>query len=286
MSLPAGYRLSLRAARLVADTTRLAWPRLRATVRENIRIAYGDADEALVRAVYRHFGSALADLAWYDRLFHPDRVREHFDIEGPGWEHYETHGKDGCVCVTGHFGNWELFGAVFHYLGIPVAAVMRPPDTPWFRRRIARLRTEFKIEMIDKKNALPLAMKAVRRGRAVVFLNDQAAGRHGIPLPFLGQDAWTFTAPAALAKKLQVPLYAGYSTRLGDGIRYRCWTEPVSIDGDVESITRRLNERLEEYVRAAPEQWWWFHKRFKPPKSQRRGRKLTPAGVPVPGGDS
>ena len=70
--------------------------------------------------------------------------------------------------------------------------------------------------------------------------------------------------------------------RLGDGIRYRCWTdEPVSTEGDVESITLLLNERLEEYVRAAPEQWWWFHKRFKPPKSQRRGNKLSPAGIPI-----
>jgi len=274
----------LRAANGLADFVRLAWPGLRATVKENLRLAYGTADPAVVKATYRHFAATLVDLAWYDRLFARDRLDTHFEIVGPGWKHYEEHGRDGCVCATGHFGNWELFGAVFHYVGIPLSAVMRPPDTPWFRKRIAHLRDEFLIEAIDKKNALPLAMKAIRRGRAVAFLNDQAAGRHGIPLPFFGQPAWTFTAPAALAKKLQVPLYAGYSTRVGDGIRYRCWTEPVSTEGDIEAITLRLNERLEEYVRAAPEQWWWFHKRFKPPKAQRRGKKLTAAGIPVDGG--
>jgi len=272
----------LRAANGLADAIRLAWPGLRATVRENLRITHGAADPALVKAIYRHFAATLVDLAWYDRLFERSRLNEHFEIAGPGWDHYAKHGRDGCVCVTGHFGNWELYGVVFHYLDIPLSAVMRPPDTPWFRKRIARLRDDFGIDAIPKKNALPLAMKAVRRGRAVAFLNDQAAGRHGIPLPFLGQPAWTFTAPAALAKKLNVPLYTGYTTRLGDGIRYRCWTdEPVSTEGDVESITLLLNERLEEYVRAAPEQWWWFHKRFKPPKSQRVGRKLSAAGIPV-----
>ena len=271
----------MRASRLLADATRIGWPGLRATVRENIRITLGEHDPALVRAIYRHFGAVLADIAWHDRLFDPDRLEDHFSIEGPGWKHYDDAGRGGCVCVTGHFGNWEIFGAVFRALGIPLAAVMRPPDTPWFRRRIEKLRLQFDVELIEKKNALPLAMKAIRRGRAVVFLNDQAAGRHGIPIPFLGQPAWTFTAPAALARKLQVPLYAGYSTRLGDGIRYRCFTESVSTEGDAEAITRRLNERLEEYVRAAPEQWWWFHKRFKPPKSLRRGRKLSPAGIPL-----
>ena len=78
-----------------------------------------------------------------------------------------------------------------------------------------------------------------------------------------------------------VPLYAGYSTRLGDGIRYRCFAEHVPLTGDVETLTRRLNAILEGYIRAHPEQWWWFHRRFKPPKALRRGRKLSPAGVPL-----
>jgi len=55
----------------------------------------------------------------------------------------------------------------------------------------------------------------------------------------------------------------------------------VPVEGDVESLTRRLNGILEGYVRACPEQWWWFHRRFKPPKAQRRGRRLSPAGVPL-----
>jgi KDO2-lipid IV(A) lauroyltransferase len=272
--------MALRAGRLLADTARITGAGLRATVKENLRLVYGEADPDLVKRIYRHFAAAFVDIRYYDRLFDPARFDEHFLIEGPGWADFEEHGRDGAVCVTGHFGNWELFGATFQHLDIPMSAVMRPPDTPWFRRHIEQLRIKFGLEPIGKRNALPLAMRALRAGRCVAFLNDQAAGREGIPLPFLGQQAWTFLAPAALAVKLDVPLYAGYSTRIGDGIRYRCWTERVPTDGDPESITRKLNEVLEQYVRAAPEQWWWFHKRFKPPKSQRRGRKVSPAGIP------
>jgi len=100
-------------------------------------------------------------------------------------------------------------------------------------------------------------------------------------VPFFGQPAQTVTAPAALALKLDVPLYAGFSTRLGPGIRYRCFAEPVAVDGDAESLTRRLNTVLEGYVRARPEQWWWFHKRFKPRRSERTGRRVSPAGLPI-----
>lgn len=275
------YRCALRAARLAADSGRLFGRGLRATVRENLRLAYGEADPALVKATYRHFATSLVDIGWYDKLVDTKNLDQHFVREGPGWEQFETLGRKGSVCATGHFGNWELFGAVFHHVGIPMSAVIRPPDTPWFRRHVEKLRRDFGLEPIDKRNALILALRAIRKGRCVAFLMDQAAGRHGIPVPFLGQTAWTHTAPAALAKKLNVPLFAGYSTRLGDGIRYRCWTEQISTDGDVETITRRINAVLEQYVRAAPEQWWWFHKRFKPPKSQRRGKSLSPAGIPI-----
>jgi KDO2-lipid IV(A) lauroyltransferase len=181
--------------------------------------------------------------------------------------------------VTGHFGNWELFGAAFRHLGIPLAPVARP--MPVLGRAVDRFRRAHGQETIPKRDALPLAMKAIRRGLCVAFLADQAAGREGIPVPFFGRPAQTYAAPAALALKLGVPLYAGYSTRLGDGIRYRCFAEHVPAVGDPEALTGRLNAILEGYVRACPEQWWWFHRRFKPPKALRRGRRLSPAGVPL-----
>jgi len=202
-------------------------------------------------------------------------------MEGEGLDHYRRTKPEGAVFVTGHFGNWELFGAAFRHWGIPLAPVARPLSVPWIDRAVDRFRREHGQETIPKRDALPLALKALRRGLCVAFLADQAAGREGIPVPFFGRDAQTYVAPAALALKFKVPLYAGYSTRTGDGISYRCFSEHVPLEGDAEAITCRLNGILEGYVRACPEQWWWFHRRFKPPKALRRGRRLSPAGVPL-----
>jgi len=256
-------------------------PRAAATARENLRLVYGEADPALLRRVYRHFAEAAVDCVYFRRLFRPDRFDRHFELAGPGWEHFRRLKPHGSVLVTGHFGNWELYGAAFGHAGIRVTPVGRAPERHWFATRLDRFRRSLGVETIEKENALPLAMKALRRGAAVAFLNDQAAGRHGIALPFLGLPAHTFLAPAALAAKFQVPLYAGYSTRVGDGIRYRCWSEPVEPGPTVEETTLRCNEILGGYVRACPEQWWWFHRRFKPPRAERRGLPLTPAGLPV-----
>ncbi len=279
MRATASYRAALRAARAAASLApELLWRRS-AVARENLRLAFGRPPPGLLEASCGHFAAAAVDLFFFDRLFDPARFEEHFRMEGDGLAHYRETGPAGAVFVTGHFGNWELFGAAFRHLGIPIAPVARP--LPWLGGALDRFRRAHGQETIPKRDALPLALRAIRRGLCVAFLADQSAGREGIPLPFFGRDAHTYTAPAALALKLKVPLYAGYSTRLSDGIRYRCFAEHVPLTGDAEALTRRLNAILEGYVRACPEQWWWFHRRFKPPKALRRGRKLSPAGVPL-----
>lgn len=281
MAVQSLYRAALRAARAAAAVAPQLLPGVSATVRENLRLAYGVSEEALVRAIFRHFAVAGVDLAFFRGIFDPARFSEHFLFEGGGLEHYRATAPAAAVFVTGHFGNWELYGAAFRHIGIPLAPVARPPGEGRVARWLQGWRASQGQEIIPKNDALPLALRALRRGRCVAFLVDQAAGRHGVAVPFFGRPALTYTAPAALALKLGVPLYAGYSTRLGDGIRYRCHAEPVAVQGDPVSLTRRINELLEGYVRAAPEQWWWFHRRFKPTKREREGRELSPAGLPL-----
>ncbi|MHC4957753.1 MAG: lysophospholipid acyltransferase family protein, partial [Planctomycetota bacterium] len=234
-----------------------------------------------VRATYRHFSAAIVDLMYYRRLYDRDRFAEHFTLAGDGFDHYFGRERTGVVLVTGHFGNWELMGAALRDLGVPLAIVAQPPESEHFGVWLDRHRRALGQAIIPKDNALPLAMKALRAGSCVAFLMDQAAGRHGVPVPFFDRPVQTVLAPAALALKLDVPLYAGYSTRLGDGIRYRLWAEHVERRGDAVSLTAHLNRLLEGYVRERPEQWWWFHKRFKLRRSERAGRPVDAAGIPI-----
>jgi KDO2-lipid IV(A) lauroyltransferase len=275
------YRTSLALARAAAPLARVLIPRTAATVRENLRLAYGEVDERLVLAVYRHFLEATVDLRFYRRLFDPSRFFEHFQFEGGGLDHYLETKPHGAILVSGHFGNWELLAAALCHAGMPLAPVARSFKSGWFTRRLERFRTSTGQSPIAKDRALPATNRAIRAGKCVAFLMDQSAGAEGIDAPFFGRSAQTFPAPALLALKRGVPLYAGYSTRLGPGIRYRCWTERVPTDGDIESITRRLSGVLEGYVRACPEQWWWFHRRFKPPHFNLCGVPWSATGLPL-----
>ncbi|MHC4972866.1 MAG: lysophospholipid acyltransferase family protein [Planctomycetota bacterium] len=280
--MPFLYRTSLALARAAAPLARGLIPRTAATVRENLRLAYGEVDERLVRAVYRHFLEATVDLRFYRSLFDRSRLHEHFQFEGGGLEHFLETKPHGAILVSGHFGNWELLAAALCQAGLPLAPVARSFKSGWFARRMEHFRTATGQSPIAKDKALPAASSAIRKGKCVALLMDQSAGAEGIAAPFFGRPVQTFPAAALLALKHGVPLYAGYSTRLGPGIRYRCWAERVPTEeGDVESVTRRLNELLEGYVRACPEQWWWFHRRFKPPHFNLCGVPWSATGLPL-----
>jgi len=272
------YHAALRLAGAAAGVLPDLVPGTDATMRANLRLVYGQPEDRLARRVWTHFAKAFVDCVWFRRLFDPERFDHHFEWVGDALDHYRSTGARGAVLVTGHFGNWELMGAAFHFLGIPLSPIVYADRSGRFARGIDDWRRSYGQELIPKRNALPLAMKAVRKGRCVAFMMDQSAGRYGIRIPFLGVPAYTHLAPARLAERLDVPIYAGYSTRLGDGIRYRCHAEVVSREGDAETVTRRINQILGEYVRACPEQWWWFHRRFKELGKDRRQGVVDAAG--------
>ena len=81
------YEAALRGVRGLAALAPELLPRAAATVRENLKTAFGEADGRLARAVFRHFGEAAVDLLFYRRLFDPARFPEHFRFERGALEH-------------------------------------------------------------------------------------------------------------------------------------------------------------------------------------------------------
>jgi len=64
-----------------------------------------------------------------------------------------------------------------------------------------------------------------------------------------------------------MPLYAARTLRVGDG-RFAMRVERVPVpqtadrDADVLAATAALHAQFEEFVREAPEQWMWAHRRW------------------------
>jgi KDO2-lipid IV(A) lauroyltransferase len=242
----------------------------RSVVVQQVAAAFPDRSaewiETAVDECYRHFGREMAELTQLGRggsAGLPARVQDGDRAVATYWEAVPD--TRGGIIVTGHLGNWEVAGAFLAASGIPLAAVVKRQRNPRFDRYLTSSRRRLLMEPIYMEEAYRAIPAALDDGRGVALVADQDAGGRGIFVPFFGRPASTFRGPAKLALAEDVPLFFGAVVR--DGPEYRAILEvvpvPVLGPGAEQEYTRRWVARLEHHVRRWPEQYFWFHRRWK-----------------------
>jgi Kdo2-lipid IVA lauroyltransferase/acyltransferase len=246
----------------------------RGVVEDNLRRAFPGADEAWIgrvaRASYEHLGREAASMLRLARL---DRaaVIERTDTR-EDWPRLEAAlaGGRGVLLVTGHYGNWEIAAASVAARGVPIAAIVRRQGNPLFDARLDETRRRLGVETISQRDAPSRVPRLLRQNAVVGIVGDQDARRAGVFVPFFGRPASTHRGPALFSLRFGAPAFACVARRLpGEEVRYRVSGAAVEIErsGDIErdvvALTAALAARLEHEVRQAPEQYFWFHRRWK-----------------------
>jgi KDO2-lipid IV(A) lauroyltransferase len=263
---------------------------MHATMRGRVRLAREQMAAALrlepdspqvnaaVRGHLRHFMGIPCELVKLPaalRRARPDEIlrlvgREHLDRA--------LRAGRGALLVTGHVGNWEMFGALLAQHGIPLTTVARPIDNPLVDAEITRLRARYGQKLLFKNGALAKVVAALARGDAVALATDQHAGRRGMRIPFFHADASTFTFAAELARETGAPFLPAFSRQLASHrveVAVQAPIEPdlsLPADEDAYRMTLGFHRRLEQAIRAAPSQYLWLHRRWK-----QGGREPDPA---------
>lgn len=217
------------------------------------------------RACYRHFGREAALL-----MGGPPRVERALsrvvDEAGLGPRlRTAIAERDGAVVVAGHLGNWELGGAAVRALGVRVTAVVQRQRGA-FGRRLHDLRARLGLDVLDRDEAARPALDALRSGRILALVADQHARRGSAPIDFLGRPAWTSLAPARLCLAADVPLF--FAALVRDPSGYRIVHEEIDggrsgAGGDPVEVTEGWVRALEREIERRPEQYFWFHRRWK-----------------------
>jgi KDO2-lipid IV(A) lauroyltransferase len=183
------------------------------------------------------------------------------------------------LIASAHLGSWELFAEVMARRGHVFSAVVRPL-TGAFNDWLVRSRQRAGVELILQRGALKNMLKALRRGRAVVQLIDQALpGPEALWVPFFGRPASTTPALSMAALRSGAPVYVVVAVREAGQLRMHV-EGPVPVPHlptrreVLEAHTAELTRLIEGHVRAHPEQWLWLHRRW---KGQIASRSSTPA---------
>ncbi len=249
----------LPVSRVADANLRRALPKLDAAARHRV-----------VVGVWDNLGRTVAELPHVAQLGQT--------TNGPGWELVgepevrALSARGGpVILVSGHLGNWEMLPRAAGQLGLPLASFYRAAANPTVDRLIQDLRRvavgadvpQFAKGATGARGALAY----LSGGGMLGMLVDQKMN-DGIAATLFGQLAMTAPAAAAFALRFDCPLVPAYVERLGPA-RFRVTCEPPlplprtgDRQADIAALTQRINDVLERWIRARPEQWLWLHRRW------------------------
>ncbi len=250
------HRLSRRRREIIAFNLGLAYPNLTPKERGHMALR-----------VARHFGRAILGTLRLQRMT-PERLVRLVSVTGRENLDAVVHGDRGVFFLTAHLGAWEV-AALIVGLHLPggLGVVHRPLDNPLLERELESFRRQFGNRMLGKKAALRSILAEIKAGRSVGILVDQKTGPQdlGISVPFFGHPARTHSVLARVVLKTGTPVIPAFAYAERGGRFVFSLGSPVTVepDDDVTSLTARYTEITENAIRERPEQWLWYHDRWR-----------------------
>lgn len=241
-------------------------------VLQNLRQAFpnrtgGELDRIGLHS-YMHSGRFMMEFARQDRM-DADYVAKHVTVENP--EALDVlKAIDGAILITGHFGNWELYGIVNKYVLGDVSFLVGRQSNSLVDEHINRSRSVHGIELYNKRSAVRGVLKSMKRGGYVCWLSDQDAGNSGVVVDFFGYPASTPRGAAAFSVKLGVPVVPSALFREGKSPNHILEIgEPIYPDSSLSpeeaeaDVTQKYTKVFEDMISRNPELYWWSHRRWK-----------------------
>lgn len=230
----------------------------------------------IAKGVYRHFAIVAAE--FFDMPYiNKNNIHEWMDVEGlENFQAGDAQGK-GLLSIVAHFGNWELMtiaGAI--YLK-PFYIVYRPLDNPVIDNMAEYVRTMQGNALIPKGGSGKKIMELLKENHMIGILSDQnVSAREGVFVDFFGRPACTGVGLAVMAMRSGAPILPAFMARQKSG-KYKFILKPTieavctgDYEADLVVNTQRFTKMVEEVVREYPEQWFWFHQRWKTKKPSQK----------------
>lgn len=179
--------------------------------------------------------------------------------------------KKGLLILSAHCGNWEMVaaGVAKHF---PVNVIAKKIYIDELNDMLVKYRNMMKVNVIlrSETSSARKMIKALRNNEIIAMLIDQDTSVQSVFVPFFGHPASTPLGLASLALKTGTPVIMGVDKRLPDDKHQFVISDEIvppeatgDFSTDVKNYTAKLTKQLEDFIRENPEQWVWFHERWK-----------------------
>ena len=231
--------------------------------KKNLKIAFPLLQDKelnkIVQKTYKFFMHNLIEFCAF-----PTSINEiKLEIKGEKYIEKALKKSNGLILVSGHFGSWEVLG---NWIGknfpifTGVAIKQKNLGAHKFfleQRELSGTRHIFKKDSINKM------YDVLSQNGILGLVSDQDAKRNGVFVDFFGKKASTPKGAALFHINKDSPIIVALCNQINYK-NYKINFIPVNtLEKEVQEITQTYTKILEENIIKNPEQYFWFHRRWK-----------------------
>ncbi|MEG1582391.1 MAG: lysophospholipid acyltransferase family protein [Cetobacterium sp.] len=245
-----GYKLIKKRRLIALANLELAFPEK--TENERKRIAVES---------YKIMSKAFLSTLWFD-----DYLKNSVSIEDlDKIEKIKERGQGLAVALI-HMGNMEAnLKATEKYKVVTVAKAQR---NPYIDKFITESRKKLNLVLIKKsKQTSRELLEQIEEKNVIALFSDHRD--KGANVEFFGAETVSPTGIINIALKHNMPLVIGYNVMNRDNTSTTYFTNEIELERtesfkeDVKNNTQMLISKMERIIINYPNQWMWFHDRWK-----------------------
>ena len=231
--------------------------------KKNLKIAFPLLQDKelnkIVQKTYKFFVHNLIEFCAF-----PTSINEiKLEIKGEKYIEKALKKSNGLILVSGHFGSWEVLG---NWIGknFPIfTGVAIKQKNLGAHKFFLEQRELSGTKHIFKKDSINKMYDVLSKNGILGLVSDQDAKRNGVFVDFFGKKASTPKGAALFHINKDSPIIVALCNQINYK-NYKINFIPVNtLEKGVQEITQTYTKILEENIIKNPEQYFWFHRRWK-----------------------
>ena len=238
-------------------------PKRKNTALKNLKIAFPNKSDEWINTTlkecYKFFTYNFLQFLTFP--FNPNSIE--IEVVGKKYLNNAINGKSGTVLVSAHFGSWEILGYWFGVNYYPLVGIAQKQKNKGANLFFEEKRQLSGIKQIYRKSSIDSLYEILNANKILGLVSDQDARGRGIFVNFFNKPASTHKGAALFHLNTNASLIFGICVQKSIG-KYRVKFIPINPKKkSIQDITQLYTTVIEQSIKKYPEQYFWFHNRWK-----------------------
>ena len=241
-------------------------PKRKNTALKNLKIAFPDKSDEWINTTLKKCYSFFTYnfLQFLAFPFDPNSIE--IEVVGKKYLNNAINENSGTVLVSAHFGSWEILGYWFGINNYPLVGIAQKQKNKGANLFFEEKRQLSGTKQVYRKSSMDSLYEILNANKILGLVSDQDARGKGVFVDFFNKPASTHKGAALFHLNTNASLIFGICVQK-DIKKYRVEFIPINPKKkSTEDITQLYTTIIEQSIKKYPEQYFWFHNRWKTKK--------------------